>query len=59
MNIAAQRAVDQRDEGLTEEHIAQGEPEETPVLIDTILAERRQVQGAGNESIGEHRHAIL
>jgi hypothetical protein len=44
---------------LTKKHVAQGESKETPILVDTTVAECGQVQRTGNERVGKDRHAII
>lgn len=59
MNIAAHRAIGQRYESLTKKHITQTEAKKPAILVDTSVAECRQVQRTRNEGFGKDRHAIV
>jgi hypothetical protein len=59
MNVAAHRAVGERDKGLAQKHLTQADAKEQSILIPASSAEGGKVQRIGNERIGEQRHAIV
>ena len=59
VHITADRAIDQRDVGLAEEHVAQADAKKQPTLVRTPGAECREVKRIGDEGVGEHFHALV
>lgn len=59
MHVTANRAINERDKGLTDEHMAQADAKEQAILIDASTTKGGQVQWVVNERIGKHRHALI
>jgi len=59
MNVAAHRAVGERDKGLAQEHLTQADTKEQTILIDASCTEHGKMKRIGNEGVGKKSHAIV
>ncbi len=59
VHVAADRAVDQGDEGLADEHVAQADAKEKTILVGAAGAEGGEMKRVGDERVGEHFHAFV